>query len=149
MRPYQDVSELMERSSTVFHRVDPQLGEYFDTMRQEGLLDLDSRKNKAPSGYCTSFPASGRPFIFMVGSGTRQDVETVMHEGGHAFHIFESEKLPYSEQRAFGSVPMEFAEVGSMAVTAYPISLSACASSPDPAPTSSRLAGGPGSAART
>lgn len=115
LRPYSDTADLMSRASTVFHHVDPTLGEYFDTMRREGLLDLDSRENKAPSGYCTVFGASHRPFIFMVGSGTRLDVETLMHEGGHAFHIFEMSHLPYNQQRNF-DMPIEFAEVGSMAM---------------------------------
>ena len=37
----------------------------------------------------------------------------MLHEGGHAFHVFESDQLPYSSQRDVG---MEFAEVASMAM---------------------------------
>jgi oligoendopeptidase F len=33
-------------------------------MIDEGLLDLENRKNKAPGGYCTMFPVSNRPFIW-------------------------------------------------------------------------------------
>lgn len=115
LRPYTDAEDLTERTSYIFHQVDPVLGGYFDTMRREGLLDLDSRPNKAPGGRCTIFSASRRPFIFMNGSGTRMDVEALLHEGGHAFHAFEMSHLPYFEQRSF-DLPMEFAEVGSMAM---------------------------------
>jgi oligoendopeptidase F len=97
----------------VLGRVDEELGEYFATMRREGLLDLDNRKGKAPGGYCTSFPAVQRPFIFMNAVGLAGDVRTLLHEAGHAFHVFESRPLPYHQQR---SVPMEFAEVASMAM---------------------------------
>ena len=45
--------------------------------------------------------------------GTHSDVQTMLHEGGHAFHVFESDQLPYSSQRDVG---MEFAEVASMAM---------------------------------
>ena len=45
--------------------------------------------------------------------GTHSDVQTMLHEGGHAFHVFESNKLPYASQRDVG---MEFAEVASMAM---------------------------------
>tara|TARA_Y100000746_G_C15405115_1_gene408029 strand:- start:543 stop:1226 length:684 start_codon:yes stop_codon:yes gene_type:complete len=45
--------------------------------------------------------------------GTHSDVQTMIHEGGHAFHVFESADLPYSSQRDVG---MEFAEVASMAM---------------------------------
>jgi oligoendopeptidase F len=98
----------------MFHRVDKQLGAYFDTMRQESLLDLPNRKNKAPGGYCTSFPATGRPFIFMNVVGLEDDVLTMLHEAGHAFHAFEQfNNLPYYQQM---QIPMEFAEVASMSM---------------------------------
>lgn len=116
LRPYERPEELAERASVVFHRLDPVLGSYFDIMHQEHLLDLFSRDNKAPGGYCTSFPASGRPFIFANGNGTRFDVEVVLHEAGHAFHVFERRHLPYGPQRGWGNIPMEFAEVASMAM---------------------------------
>ena len=45
--------------------------------------------------------------------GTHSDVQTMLHEAGHAFHVFESDELPYSAQREVG---MEFAEVASMAM---------------------------------
>lgn len=116
LRPYRRPEELEERTSAIFRQVDPQLGEYFDVMRREGLLDLQSRKDKAPGGYCTVFPVRRRPFIFANSTGTRLDVETLLHEGGHAFHIFESAHLPYLPQRSFDHIPTEFAEVGSMAM---------------------------------
>jgi oligoendopeptidase F len=111
LRPYNDIAELVEKTSTIFHRVDSQLGAYFDIMRQENLLDLENRKGKAPGGYCTNYDIVHRPFIFMNGVGTHDDVQTLLHEGGHAFHVFETASLPYHSQTLF---PMEFAEVASM-----------------------------------
>lgn len=111
LKPYQQIDQLEDGVSAIFHRVDPQLGEYFDTMRREGLLDLKNRKGKAPGGYCTEFNASKRPFIFMNGVGLHDDVQTLLHEGGHAFHAFEANPLPYIQQKQVG---MEFAEVASM-----------------------------------
>ncbi|MGI8825921.1 MAG: M3 family oligoendopeptidase [Chloroflexota bacterium] len=113
LRPFADVAQLEERAGAIFARVDPTLGEYFDTMRRDSLLDLGSRANKAPGGYCTSFQAAKVPFIFANAAGTAFDVETLLHEGGHAFHAFEMNHLPYLQQR---DVPMEFAEVASMAM---------------------------------
>ncbi len=111
LRPYKTVEEMKQMASGVFHSVDPQLGAYFETMRNEGLLDLESRKNKAPGGYTTVFAVAKRPFIFMNAAGLHDDVQTLLHEGGHSFHVFESAGLPYIHQQA---VPMEFAEVASM-----------------------------------
>lgn len=116
LRPYDRQEELTQRASTVFHHLDSTLGAYFDIMRREHLLDLFSRENKAPGGYCTAFPAAHRPFIFANANGTRFDVEVVLHEGGHAFHVFERSHLPYHQQRGWENIPMEFAEVGSMAM---------------------------------
>lgn len=113
LKPYTNSAELRGTSSSIFHRVDPMLGDYFDIMDRENLLDLDNRKGKAPGGYCTYFANAKRPFIFMNGVGGHDDVQTMLHEAGHCFHAFESSKLPYYQQ---GEVTMEFAEVASMAM---------------------------------
>lgn len=113
LKPYKDIEQLVSGIAAIFYQVDPQLGEYFDIMRLEGLLDLENRKGKAPGGYCTEFFASQRPFIFMNAVGLHEDVQTLLHEGGHAFHVFETNRLPYFQQKQFGS---EFAEVASMSM---------------------------------
>lgn len=110
LHPYSDEAELIDKCAAIFHDVDPQLGAYFDTMRAENLLDLVNRKNKAPGGYCMNLDYAKRPFIFMNGVGTHEDVQTLLHEAGHAFHAFESFQLPYLQQRSIG---LEFCEVAS------------------------------------
>jgi len=113
LAPFRDAAELQRGAQAIFHRVDPALGAYFDTMMAEELLDLSNRKSKGPGGYCSSFPASKRPFIFMNAVGLHGDVETLLHEAGHAFHVFERNALPYLPQRVVGA---EFAEVASMSM---------------------------------
>ncbi len=111
LRPFEKVADLEQKTSAIFHRVDPQLGEYFEIMRRENLLDLENRVGKAPGGYCTDFLAIRRPFIFTNAVGVHDDVQTLIHEGGHAFHVFEASHLPYYQ---YFQVPLEFAEVASM-----------------------------------
>jgi oligoendopeptidase F len=111
LRPFQVMSELKDKTASVFRSMDPVLGGYFEIMEREGLLDLENRKNKAPGGYCTEFAASKRPFIFMNAVGIHEDVQTLLHESGHAFHAFERSGLPFHQQRSVG---MEFSEVASM-----------------------------------
>jgi oligoendopeptidase F len=113
LRPFKDATELKAKVSAMFHKVDGQLGADFDIMVGENLLDLENRKNKAPGGFCTSFPAVQRPFIFMNAVGLQDNVMTLLHESGHAFHVFESANLRFAQQH---SVPMEFAEVASMSM---------------------------------
>ena len=113
LKPFEQISMLEGKTEGIFRQVDPQLGDYFATMRKEALLDLDNRKGKAPGGYCTAFVVAKRPFIFMNAVGLHDDVQTLLHEGGHAFHVFESAHLPYFQQLEIG---MEFAEVASMSM---------------------------------
>lgn len=113
LRPFQTGGELMTKSAAIFHQVDPALGKYFNTMIREKLLDLENRKGKAPGGYCTAFPVIKRPFIFMNAVGLHNDVQTLLHEAGHAFHVFERSHLPYHQQMR---VAMEFNEVASMSM---------------------------------
>jgi oligoendopeptidase F len=105
------VEQLKKGVAAIFQQVDPQLAEYFRIMLDEGLLDLENRKGKAPGGYCTTYAVSQRPFIFMNAVGLHEDVQTLIHEGGHAFHVFESVHLPYYQQKQVG---LEFCEVASM-----------------------------------
>lgn len=110
LKPFNTIDELEAKTETIFQQVDPALGVYFKMMRQEKLLDLDNRKGKAPGGYCTRFLVSQQPFIFMNAVGLHDDVQTLLHEGGHAFHVYESAHL-WKQQL---EVPTEFAEVASM-----------------------------------
>jgi oligoendopeptidase F len=113
LRPYQTIDELNDKVSSIFHQVDPELGGYYDEMRERDALDLENRKNKAPGGYNTQFPVERLPFIFMNAVGIHDNVQTLLHEGGHAFHCFETNALDYAYQREY---PIEMAEVASMSM---------------------------------
>jgi oligoendopeptidase F len=113
LHPYEGIDELESTIEAMFSKVDPKLGEYFGIMRQDNMLDLDNRKNKASGGYCAYFPQTKRPFIFMNAVGVHDDVQTLLHEGGHCFHAFEAANLPYV---GHDEPPMEFCEVASMAM---------------------------------
>ena len=114
LQPYGPAHELIERSASIFEHVDPVFGAHFRTMDAEGLLDLESRKGKAPGGYCTEFPFSRRPAIFMNAAGLANDVVVTLHESGHCFHAFESfDTQDLLWQRAPGA---EMAEVASMSM---------------------------------
>ena len=113
LRPFTTEAELVARGRAVFERVSPELGGEFRRMIDERLLDLASRKGKAPGGYCETLHHRGRPFIFMNAVGLVDDVNTLLHEDGHAFHAFASHPLPLIWQRHPGS---EAAELASMSM---------------------------------
>jgi oligoendopeptidase F len=77
------------------------------------LLDLDNRKGKAPGGYQSTLSESRLPFIFMNAVGLQRDVETILHEAGHAFHALATRD---EDLYAYRSAPIEFCEVASMSM---------------------------------
>jgi len=113
VHPFDNGEELAEKTIKAFHRLDPFFGEVISTMRQKGHLDLDSRKGKAPGGYNYPLAVTGYPFIFMNSAGTLRDLETMVHEGGHAIHSVLTKDLFLN---AFKSCPSEVAELASMSM---------------------------------
>ena len=115
IQPFESIEEFKQKLHTIFKQVDPAFGEYFQIMMYENLLDLESRKNKYPGGYCLGLQVAHRPFIFMNHSNTPFDVQMMLHEAGHAFHEFESAHVHFF-QRGEIYLPAEFAEVASMSM---------------------------------
>ena len=113
LRPFEKVEEMVAGSSRMFHRMSAELGEFFDRMRDGTSLDLDSRKGKAPGGYQYNRAYSRKPFIFMNATGLQRNLETMVHEAGHAFHSYYADTQPLLDYR---SAPMEFSEVASMSM---------------------------------
>jgi oligoendopeptidase F len=115
IKPYESIEEFKSNARAIFEQVDPKFGEYFQIMMDENLLDLESRKNKAPGGYSLGLHVAHRPFVFMNNTNTTWDVQTILHEGGHAFHEFERAHIHFY-QRGEIYLPAEFAEVASMSM---------------------------------
>ncbi len=111
LRPFTDAGELVNGTAEIFTRVDPELGAQFRFMSDEQLLDLESRKGKAPGGYQSTLLERRWPFIFMNAVGRDDDIRTLLHEGGHAFHMLAAREEPIL---AYRHAPLEFAEVASM-----------------------------------
>lgn len=113
LKPFQDIATFIARAGDVFAHVDPEFRSYYRRMAEAGLLDLDNRKGKAPGGYCDTLAFRKMPLIFMNAVGVDEDVRTLLHESGHAFHSLEASALPLLFQRHPGS---EMAEVASMSM---------------------------------
>jgi oligoendopeptidase F len=113
LKPFAGVAEMVSRTQKIFDRLDGGLAAGFRQMDDLKLLDLDNRKGKAPGGYQSTLSESRLPFIFMNAVGLQRDVETILHEAGHAFHALatrDEDLLPYR------SAPIEFCEVASMSM---------------------------------
>jgi oligoendopeptidase F len=111
LTPFQQEEDLNGKSQAIFDEMDPALGDYYRDMVENDRMDLFSRKNKANGGYCMTYSHIRKPFIFMNAVGTHDNLQTLLHEAGHAFHAYESAKLDFVFEANVGS---EFAEVASM-----------------------------------
>ena len=116
LRPFDQVPDLVSGARKVMANVDTELSSYFERMVDLQLLDLDSRKGKAPGGYQEELAEVRLPLIFMNAVGKDDDVRTLLHECGHSFHTFLMGKamLPFFNGGA--NMPNEFSEVASMSM---------------------------------
>jgi oligoendopeptidase F len=122
LRPFDGGADLVHKTRAVMRALDPELASMFEGMgdgrnangvRDGASLDLDSRSGKAPGGYQAMLQKQRKPFIFMNAAGVQRDVETMVHEAGHAFHAILCSGDPLLHYR---SAPIEFAEVASMSM---------------------------------
>jgi oligoendopeptidase F len=113
LKPFEHVDDMVSRSQHIFDRLDPELAGGFRQMQELSLLDLANRKGKAPGGYQFTLPEARLPFIFMNAVGLQRDVETILHEAGHAFHALATR---HEDLYAYRGAPIEFCEVASMSM---------------------------------
>ncbi|HEY9560805.1 MAG TPA: M3 family oligoendopeptidase [Anseongella sp.] len=113
LKPFRGSGELTDKSISCFNQLDPYFGQCLRTMKERGLLDLESRKGKAPGGYNYPLSETGMPFIFMNAADSMRDLTTMVHEGGHAVHTFLTAGL---ELNAFRHLTPEIAELASMSM---------------------------------
>jgi len=122
LKPFDGGVDLIAKSQKAFDQLSPELGKMFATMgdgsntqgtADGAMLDLDSRKGKAPGGYLYFRDRSKIPFIFMNAAGQHRDVETMVHEAGHAFHSMYCADMPLIWDSNY---PTEYAEVASMSM---------------------------------
>ncbi len=114
LHPFTAVTELEDGMARIFTRLDPELAEQFESLR-DGWLDLEAREGKVPGlGYQGFLPVSKRPYIYWSVNGTHRDVWVLVHEAGHAFHSLASAA---HNDLIWNFYPgMEFAEVASQTV---------------------------------
>ena len=112
--PADEPEAMVSGAKEIFAKIEPSLAEDFSTLKFGPNLDLESRKGKRAGGFQASLPEVKQPFIFMNAAGTQRDVDTMLHEAGHAFHYMwasRAEPLVFMQH-----APIEFCEVASMSM---------------------------------
>lgn len=116
LKPIEDARDLVEKSSRILHKLDPEFSVLLSRMHKNNCLDLESRKGKGPGGFCEYLPASQLSFIFMNLNHTHDDVTTFLHEMGHSIHNDYMKRL---ELQKFVEIPSESAELASMTMELF------------------------------
>ena len=81
-----------------FNRLDSGLADFTKHVFEAGWVDAKNRPGKAEGGFCASFPVQKESRIFMTYRQAYQDVVTLAHELGHAYHNSLLYDLPFLDQ---------------------------------------------------
>lgn len=69
-----------------FQKFSPKMSEFAQLAFDNAWIEAEDRPGKRPGGYCTSLPETQESRIFMTYSNSVNEVATLAHELGHAFH---------------------------------------------------------------
>ena len=92
-----------------FETFSPKMANLAQRAFDEQWIEAEDRPGKRPGGYCANLPESEQSRIFMTFSGSSDNVSTLAHELGHAFHSSVLRDLPTLNQ----SYAMNVAETAS------------------------------------
>ena len=105
----------LDNAQRLFEDLSPRLAAHFTRMRKDGLIDLENRKGKRAGAFATMRPDEKTMAILCNSTGDQGDVGTLIHEMGHAFQGWESQKIeavdlrwPTSDGAEIHSMGMEF-----------------------------------------
>lgn len=81
-----------------FKKFSPKMSEFAQMAFDKAWIEAEDRPDKRPGGYCTSLPKSQESRIFMTYGESVNEVSTLAHELGHAFHSHVMWDLPTLNQ---------------------------------------------------
>ncbi|MFM5508912.1 M3 family oligoendopeptidase [Aeromonas rivipollensis] len=105
--PFEEAIEII---ALAFAGFDPEMGEFARMMAERGWIDAAPTPNRRTGAYCTKFADPVEPRVFITYAGTMDNVITLAHELGHAWHNWLIRDLPMSQR----SYPMTLAETASI-----------------------------------
>lgn len=102
--------EAIELVAKAFAQFTPAMGDFVVMMAEKGWIDAQPTPHRATGAYCTSFAEPKQPRIFLTFEGSMNNVLTLAHELGHAWHNWVMADLP----RYKTYYPMTLAETASI-----------------------------------
>ena len=105
-----DFEQALTLVAEAFAAFDPEMGAFVHMMAERGWIDVAPSDNRRSGAYCTEYADPAEPRVFLTFEGTMDNVITLAHELGHAWHSWLLRDLPL-EQRDY---PMTLAETASL-----------------------------------
>lgn len=84
----------IELIANAFRQLTPAMGDFAAMMAEKGWIDAKPTPHRSTGAYCTSFGEPREPRIFMTFEGSMNNVLTLAHELGHAWHNWVMRDLP-------------------------------------------------------
>ena len=105
--PFKDGLRMIREA---FASVAPELADFVDMMEKNRWIEGRAQASKRQGAFCTRFPKSRTPRVYQTYMGSINDIKTLAHELGHAYHGWIMRDLP----RAAHRYPMTLAETASI-----------------------------------
>lgn len=77
-----------------FRKFSTKMADFAQYAFDNSWIEAENRGGKRPGGYCANLPESGESRIFMTYAESPNEVSTLAHELGHAFHSHVMRDLP-------------------------------------------------------
>ena len=81
-----------------FNKFSPKMADFAKMAFEKSWIEAEDRPGKRPGGYCTGLPENEESRIFMTYGESINEVSTLAHELGHAFHSHVMWDLPSVSQ---------------------------------------------------
>lgn len=102
--------DAIQQIADAYGSIHPEMGEFVHMMAKKKWIEARVGSTKRPGAYCTKFPKSRTPRVYMTYSGGMRELKTLAHELGHAFHNWVMKDMPLDET----FYPMTLAETASI-----------------------------------
>lgn len=99
-----------------FNKFHPKKGAFAKKALESQWVEAEDRPGKAAGGFCVMLPKNGESRIFMTFKGTANNVATLAHELGHAYHNECVKHLPFFHQLAQMNVAETASTFGELVV---------------------------------
>lgn len=94
--PYDEGADFVVEN---FRKFSTKMADFAQHAFDNKWIEVEDRPGKAPGGYCSGLPESKESRIFMTYSESANEVATLAHELGHAFHSDVMKDLPAMNQQ--------------------------------------------------